>query len=98
MRKQQKTILWPVYFDSSKTRKEGRKVPKAHAVPNPNLAELQKAAELLELKPEVEVDVAYPTTPWRKTGRILVHKEGLKMQTLMKVAKEIGVMRQQARD
>jgi signal recognition particle subunit SRP19 len=97
LRKQKKAIVWPIYFDSSKTRKEGRKIPKSAAVSNPNLAELQKAAELLELKPEIEVNIAHPTAPWRKTGRIRVQKNGSKMQTLLKIAKEIATIRQQAK-
>ncbi len=97
MRKQKKTILWPVYFDSSRTRKEGRKIPKSIGVPNPNLAELQRAAEGLKLKPEVEVNVTHSTIPWRKTGRVWVQKKGTKMQTLMKIAKEIIANRQQAK-
>ena len=97
MRKQKKTILWPVYFDSSKTRKEGRKVPKSIAVSNPNLAELQKAAEQLGLKPEAEVHVAHSAVSWRKTGRIWVQKSGSKMQTLMKIAEKIEATRQKAK-
>lgn len=97
MRKQKKTVLWPVYFDSSKKRREGRKVPKNIAVPNPTLSELQTAAERLRLKPEAELDVAYPATPWRKIGRIWVEKKGAKAQTLKKTAKEIATIRQQSK-
>lgn len=95
MQKQKKAIVWPVNFDSSKTRKEGRKVPRSVAVSNPNLAELQRAAEQLGLKPEAEVNAAHPAVPWRKTGRIWVQKSGSKMQTLLKIAKEIVTIRQQ---
>jgi len=97
LRKQKKVVVWPVYFDFSKTRKEGRKVPKSAAVLNPNLAELQRAAEWLGLKPEVEVNAAHPTVPRRKTGRIWVQKSGSKTQTLLKIAKEIVAIRQQAK-
>ncbi len=97
MKEQEKTILWPVYFDSSKKRREGRKVPKSVAVSNPTLAELQRAAEHLGLEPEVEVDVSHPSIPWRKTGRVWVRKKEAKMRILVKVAGEIAVMRQQAK-
>lgn len=97
VRKQKKTIIWPVYFDSSKTRREGRKIPKNVTVPNPNLAELQKAAEQLGLKPEPEADVAHPAIPWRKTGRLWIQLKGAKIPTLLKIAKEIVSMRQQAK-
>ncbi len=97
MRKQQKTVLWPPYFDSSKTRKEGRKVPKTNGVPNPKVLELRRAAEELGLKPELEADAAYPPAPWIKTGKILVQKKGTKTQTMMKIAKKIVALRQQTR-
>lgn len=98
MRKHKKTVVWPVYFDSSKTRKEGRKVPKSVAIPSPNLNELQRAIEHLKLSPEVEVNTAYPTIPWLKTGRLWVRKSGSKMQTLMKIAKQIVAVRQQTKN
>ncbi|MGB9134885.1 MAG: signal recognition particle subunit SRP19/SEC65 family protein [Candidatus Bathyarchaeia archaeon] len=97
MRKQQKTVLWPSYVDSSRTRKEGRKVSKSVGVLNPTLAELQGAAEKLKMKPEAEADATHPSSPWRKTGRILVQKKGTKTQTLMRIAKEIAAMRQQTK-
>lgn len=97
MRKQEKTILWPVYFDSSKTRSEGRKIPKNLAVSNPTLTELQAAAAKLGLTPEIEVDAAHPAIPWRKTGRIWVQKQEPKMQILAKIAKEIAGMRRETR-
>jgi signal recognition particle subunit SRP19 len=97
VRKQQKTVLWPSYLDSSKTRKEGRKIPKSNGVPNPNILELQRAAEKLGLKPEAEADAAYPSSPWIKTGKVLVQKKGTKTQTVMKIAKEIVAIRQQTK-
>jgi signal recognition particle subunit SRP19 len=97
VQKQEKTILWPVYFDSSKTRKEGRRVPKNVAVPNPNLDELRRAAEHLGLTPETEENVAHPAMPWRKTGRLWIRKRGTKTQTLMKIIKEIAAIRQKTK-
>jgi signal recognition particle subunit SRP19 len=97
VQKKQKTVLWPFYIDSSKTRKEGRRVPKNIGVPNPNVLELQRAAEKLGMKPELEVDAAYPSASRIKTGRILVKKKGTKTQTLTEIAKEIVAIRQQTR-
>ena len=95
MRKQKQTILWPVYFALSKTRKKGRKVPKSVAVPNPNLMELRKAAERLGLRSEAEAGATHPAIPWQKTGRIWVQKKATKTQTLMKMAREIVTIRKQ---
>ena len=50
MRKLDKAIIWPIYFDASKTRKEGRRVPKNLAVQSPKIAELKEAADKLGLK------------------------------------------------
>ena len=47
MRKQDKAIIWPAYFDQTKTRKNGRRVSKNLAVPNPKIEELQEAAKKL---------------------------------------------------
>jgi signal recognition particle subunit SRP19 len=98
MKKQETTILWPVYFDSSRTRSEGRKLPKNLAVSNLTLAELQAAAARLGLHPEIEADTAHSAIPWRKTGRIRIQKRHPKMQALAKIAKEVASIRREARD
>ena len=45
MRKQDKAIIWPAYFDQAKTRKKGRRVPKNMAVQSPKILEIQEAAQ-----------------------------------------------------
>jgi signal recognition particle subunit SRP19 len=97
MRKQQKMVLWPSYIDSSKTRREGRRVAKGAAVSNPALSELLSAAAKLKMKPEAETGAAHPACSWKKTGRIVLQKRGTKAQTVAMIAKEITVMRQQAK-
>lgn len=94
MRKQENVVLWPVYFDNSKTRREGRKVPKNVAVSNPRLKELHKAAEVLGFSVKLEVDAAHPAIPWMKTGRMWVKKDKSKMKTIARIAKELLKIRQ----
>ncbi|MEM2419873.1 MAG: signal recognition particle subunit SRP19/SEC65 family protein [Candidatus Bathyarchaeia archaeon] len=89
MRKQDKVILWPAYFDSTKTRGEGRKVPKKLAVPSPKVSELREAAEKLGLEHELVLDVCYPKTPWLKTGMLLVVKKEPKNQLLKRIAAQL---------
>ena len=96
MRKRDKFVLWPVYFDSTKTRLEGRRVTKSLAVPAPKLKELQKAVEQAGLQPEVVIDAGHPSSPWQKTGLIVVSKKGSKTQILRKVAKELIKTRKQS--
>jgi signal recognition particle subunit SRP19 len=89
MRKQDKAIIWPTYFDSAKTRKKGRRVPKNLAVQSPKITEITDAVAKLGLKHEVATEAGYPKTPWAKTGRILVEKQGSKEQTIKKIAKQL---------
>lgn len=89
MRKQDKAIIWPAYFDSAKTRKEGRRVPKSLTVQSPKIAEITDAVAKLGLKHEVAAGAGYPKTPWAKTGMILVEKQGSKEQIIKKIAKQL---------
>jgi signal recognition particle subunit SRP19 len=93
MRKQDKAIIWPAYFDVSKTRERGRRVPKSLAVPNPKVEELQTAARRLGLKSEVVALVSYPKVPWQKTGSMLVEKKTPKEQIIKKLAKQLVKIR-----
>lgn len=89
MRKQDRIIVWPAYFDSTKTREEGRRVPKTLAVPSPRVLELKEAAEKIGLEYELVADVGYPKTPWLKTGMILVKKSEPKDQIIKKIVRQL---------
>jgi signal recognition particle subunit SRP19 len=89
MRKQDKAIIWPAYFDQTKTRKNGRRVPKNLAVQSPTIVDLEDAARKLGLKNEVVATSGYPKTPWQKTGSILVEKKAPKEQIIKKLAKQL---------
>ena len=96
MRKQEKAIIWPAYFDSGKTRKEGRRISKNLAVPSPKIPEIEEAATKLGLKPETVPDKGYPKTPWNKAGMMLVEKQGSKEQVIAKIAKQLMKSRNEA--
>jgi signal recognition particle subunit SRP19 len=96
MRKQDKAIIWPAYFDSAKTRKEGRRVPKSLAVQSPKIQEIAEAAAKLGLRHEVAVEAGYPKTPWVKTGMIMVEKNGSKEQVIKQIAKQLLKIRSEA--
>lgn len=89
MRKTDKIILWPVYFDSTKTRSRGRRVPKKLAVPKPKLEEIKKAAGLLGVKGDVVLDAAYPNIPWQKIGLVMITKKGSKNKITRQIAEKI---------
>jgi len=93
MRKQGKIVLWPIYFDQTKTRLQGRRIPKGLAVTSPRLDELEKAAHKCGLQTEIVPDLRHPQAPWQKTGLILVAKNASKMQIIGRVAKELSAIR-----
>ncbi len=95
MRKQDKAIIWPAYFDQAKTRKNGRRVPKNLAVQSPKVDEVEEAARRLGLKTELKADVGYPKTPWSKTGMVMVQKNAPKEQIIQKLAKQLVKARSQ---
>jgi signal recognition particle subunit SRP19 len=89
MRKLDKAIIWPIYFDSSKSRKEGRRVPKNLAVQSPKIDELKQAADKLSLKNEVNLDAHFSKMPWIKTGMLLIEKKEAKEKIIQKIAKQL---------
>ena len=93
MRKQDKMVIWPAYFDSTKTRDEGRRILKSLAVASPKILEVKKAVEKLGFDHELVLDVGYPKTPWLKTGMLLVTKKETKNQTIKKIAKQLIKLR-----
>ena len=95
MRKQNKIVLWPVYFDSNRTRREGRRLPKKLAIPLPKLEEIQKAVVRMGLQPEIVADAVHPSSPWQKTGLLIILKKDSKAKTLRKIAKELSDIRGQ---
>lgn len=96
MREKDKIVLWPNYLDSTKTRLQGRRIPKSMSVPSPKLDEIQKAAEKLGLRFEVVPDAGHPQTTWQKTGLLVVFKSASKTQIIKSVAKELSTMRAQS--
>jgi signal recognition particle subunit SRP19 len=93
MRKQDKIFLWPVYFDANMTRADGRRVPKKLAVSAPKLEELQIAAKRLGLQPEAVYGAAHPSSPWIKTGLLVVPRKEAKAKTLKGIAEELSKLR-----
>jgi signal recognition particle subunit SRP19 len=97
MRKQEKIIIWPSYFDSARSRIDGRRISRSLAVAAPRVAEVKEAAEKLGLACELVPDAGYSKTPWLKTGMLLVEKKGSKNQTISMIAKQLLRIRSAAR-
>ena len=95
MRKLDKAIIWPVYFDCNKTRKDGRRVPKTIAVQSPKILEIKEAADKLSLENEMNVEAHFPKAPWVKSGMLLVEKNEPKEKIIQKLAKQLMKIKSQ---
>ena len=89
MRKLDEAIIWPVYFDAARTRKQGRRVPKNLAVQSPRITEVKVAVDRLGLKNELNLEAHFPKSPWAKTGMLLVEKRESKGKIIQKIAKQL---------
>ncbi len=95
MRKLDKAIIWPIYFDCNKTRQEGRRVPKNQAVIAPKIVEIKEAADKLGLQNEINLEAHFPRMPWAKSGMLLVEKKEPKEAIIKKLAKQLMKMKSQ---
>lgn len=88
-RDEDKYVIWPIYFDKSISRLNGRKISKKQAVDKPSLDEIKKAAKSLGLNPEIEENASYPGRFWKKEGRVLVDKKHSKAKILRQIADKL---------
>lgn len=64
--------LYPIYFDASRTRAEGRRVPAHLAVKNPLAREIATACAALRVSPVFEAMKTHPQD-WANPGRVRVN-------------------------
>jgi len=93
VRKRDKIVIWPIYFNSKVTRKQGRRVPLELAVEDPKAEEIYQVAEKIGLNPILEEDKAYPKMWWKERGRILVDKTKSKTTILKEIAIQLKEFR-----
>ncbi|MEM1547444.1 MAG: signal recognition particle subunit SRP19/SEC65 family protein [Thermoproteota archaeon] len=80
-------IIYPQYFDSKLSRKNGRRVPKSLAVSSPSLIRIKEACDKLGFRTMIESEKTYPRMSNTKSGRIVVFCNGLSKRSLIQ---EIG--------
>jgi signal recognition particle subunit SRP19 len=90
MKDEKRTIIWPAYIDSKKTKSEGRKISKKLSVSSPKIREISQAAKKLGLNPSVEKYKSYPPSWWEGSGRIIVDKKMTKPEVLIKISNMIN--------
>jgi len=84
-----KYVIYPLYFDRSRSRMNGRRVSASQAVEKPSLENIAKAAKSLGLNPILEKNAAHASIPWKKEGRILVEKKGPKTKLLLQLSNRL---------
>jgi len=89
MRKIDGHILWPAYLDSSKSRSQGRRVPKRFAVKAPKLNEIVEAAEKLGLTIKTYPEKIYPKFPYERSGMAVITDKKRKNEIIKEIAIKI---------
>lgn len=86
MPEKDKFVIWPIYFDSKRSRREGRAVAAGEAVESPNIDDIITAALKAGFKPEIEREKRHPKTWHESAGRILLPKSSPKSAVLKRIA------------
>lgn len=89
MPEKDKLVVWPIYFDSTRSRRDGRMVSAQEGVKEPTLDDIVTAALKAGLKPEIEREKRHPKTWHESSGRILIPKKGPKSAALKKIARSL---------
>ena len=92
MKEYEKQVLWLDYFNSELKRSEGRRIPLNTATRAPTLQELEDACRRLNLQP-VSQAAFYPSRRLKPSGYVSVRKAKPKQSLVLKVARELSVVR-----
>jgi signal recognition particle subunit SRP19 len=93
LKKPGKVVVWPVNLDSTKSRIEGRKVPKGLSVQTPRLEEINEAANRLSLEAELTPGKSRPSLWWEKGGYAILPRKGTRTSLLRALAGDIKKIR-----
>jgi signal recognition particle subunit SRP19 len=88
-----RTVIWPVYIDGLKTRKQGRILAKKDSVAAPGVKEIERAAAQMGLKPSSEGEKMYPRGWWEQRGRVLIESNSTKREAMRQIAHRIKITR-----
>lgn len=95
-------IIWLANIDASRSRSDGRKMPKGLALSSPDLKELSKAAHNLGLTSQREPGKLYPKDRACGNdpldGRLVIAKRHTKQKTLRILADEVRRIRKERRE
>lgn len=95
MKDYERYVVWLEYFNSELKRNQGRRVPLSAATKAPRLEELTEACKRLNLQPSAQ-PAAFPRNGRPDSGYVSVRKLKPKQALLVKIAKELTVVRGRA--
>jgi signal recognition particle subunit SRP19 len=82
-------VLWPEYFDITRSRAAGRKVSKKLSINAPSVDLIAKAARQMGLECKIETDKSYPGNWYNHSGRVLVEHSLPKTLLLLKIGQTL---------
>lgn len=82
-------ILYPHYFDRKASRSLGRRVPYNLATDFPSKDQIVSALRSLNLRFEIQDNVAYPKVPTKKSFRVIVFTPEKKQSTIKLIANKL---------
>ena len=68
-------VIWPIYIDREKSRREGRQVPKSIGIKNPRLENIYRTLKKIGYSPQMVKNKCYPRRHWEHSGYIKVKVE-----------------------
>lgn len=77
-------VIWPQYFDATRSRKDGRRVSKLNSVPSPSTAEIALISRYVKLSPRLDEKATHPSLPWEKCSRVLLRRPTIKGKRISK--------------
>lgn len=89
MHRRGRKVIYPSYFDSRLSRRDGRRVPRNLSLRGPTLQDVINALRSLSINFEVEKDKRRPSRWYKFEGRVLVDYEGRKEELLKLLAAEM---------
>ncbi|WP_292460202.1 signal recognition particle subunit SRP19/SEC65 family protein [Methanothermococcus sp.] len=85
-------IIWPVYLDVGKSRKEGRKVSKELGIKTPKLKNIYNILIKMGYTAELIKNKSYPKEPWETVGyiKVKVNDDVSKTELIKKICKKVN--------
>ncbi|AXI25378.1 signal recognition particle protein Srp19 [Methanofervidicoccus sp. A16] len=85
-------VIWPVYIDRERSRREGRQVPKSLGVKNPKLDSIYRTLKKMGYSPQMVRNKCHPRRHWEPCGYIKVKvEEGIsKLELLKEICRNYG--------